>query len=229
MAYAAAAPHLSTRALVPVALSIAAAWTVLALVPVAHGVAAFAAMWLAMTVAMMVPTVMRPMQRAASGSSGRAWLFIGGFVVVWLAAGIPAYLLMNAIMWTPAWIAVTWMAAGAYQLTPVMHRNLTDCRSVRFDGRPVRYGLRQGLRCLASCGPVMLAVMVTAMAVPSVAASLVLLLAVTVAICWEKRPRTSTRWVAAVGVALLLVGAGSFVLQGGSSGRMHHSAGTSTS
>ena len=211
------------------ALAVAAAWVVLALVPVSHGLAAFGAMWLAMSVAMMVPTVMRPMQRAAAGSPRRAWAFLGGFVSVWFAVGVPTYLLMNAITWTPAWISATWMAAGAYQLTPWMQSNLTDCRSVRFDGEPLRYGLRQGIRCIASCGPVMLAVMVTAMALPSVAVSLLLLLAVTVAICWEKRPRTNSRWVAAVGLALLLVGAGGFVMGGGSSPPMHHSGGTSTS
>ena len=65
------------------ALAVAAAWVVLALVPVSHGLTAFGAMWLAMSVAMMVPTVMRPMQRAAAGSPRRAWLFLGGFVAVW--------------------------------------------------------------------------------------------------------------------------------------------------
>lgn len=211
------------------ALAVAAGWLVLALVPVSHGPTAFGAMWLAMTVAMMVPTVMRPMQRAAAGSPRRAWLFLGGFVAVWLVVGVPAYLLMNAVTWIPAWICATWMAAGAYQLTPWMQRNLTDCRSVRFDGEPLRYGLRQGTRCIASCGPVMLAVMVTAMALPSVVVSLLLLIAVTVAICWEKRPRTNSRWVAAVGLALLLAGAGGFMVGGGSSTPTHHSGGTSTS
>lgn len=223
------ASRLSAGALAPVAALIVASWIALALAPAAHEGAAFAVMWLAMTVAMMVPSVLRPMQRAADGSAARAWAFLAGFVAVWMALAAPMYVLMNAITWTPAWIAFAWMAAGAYQLTPLMRGSLTDCRSVAFDGRPAGYGLRQGLRCVTSCAPVMIAAMVTAMAIPSSVLALVPLVVVTVAICWEKRPRTSARWVAAVGVAALLLGAGGFVLAGGQSGSGHHVSGTSTS
>jgi|JI8StandDraft_1071087.scaffolds.fasta_scaffold125437_2 predicted metal-binding membrane protein len=224
-----APPRLSAGALAPVVIAVALAWAGLALVPLTHDGPSFAVMWLAMTIAMMVPTVMRPMRRAAAGSLPRAWTFLAGFVAVWLAAGVPAFMLMGAITWTPAWLALAWMAAGAYQLTPLMRRTLRDCRSVVFDGRPLAYGVRQGQRCVISCGPVMIAVMVTAMSMPSAVVALVPLVIVTVAICWEKSPRTSARRVAAVGVAVLLLGAGGFVLAGGQSGTAHHSSGTSTS
>jgi predicted metal-binding membrane protein len=185
-------------------------------------------MWAAMSVAMMIPTVLRPMMRAAQGSVSGAWRFVAGFLAVWFVAGVPTFVVMNAVEWTTGWIAAAWVLAGAYQLTPVMQRNLTTCRSVRFTGDPTGYGARQGLRCVASCWPVMLAVMVTAMALPGTVLPLLALVGVTALLCWEKQPGTTSRAVAAVGMAMLLVAAGGAVMLGGG-GAAHHSTGTSTS
>ena len=215
-------------ALLPAAGLIAVAWAVLAVTRDHAGAAEFAAMWAAMTVAMMIPTVLRPLLRAADGSPTRAWTFLAGFAAVWLAAGVPTFVVMNAIEWTPFWIAACWFAAGVYQLTPAMHRHLGTCRSVRFDGEPLAYGLRQGWRCVASCWPVMVAVMVTAMALPGTVVPLLALVAVTALLCWEKEPGTTRRAVAAVGMAMLLTAAGGFALAGGG-GSVHHGDGTSVS
>ena len=215
--------------LVPGALLMAAGWLVLALASDHGTLPSFAAMWLAMSVAMMIPTVVRPMLRAAEGSVVRAWQFVAGFLVVWLIAGIPAFLAMGAIEWTPGWIAAAWIVAGAYQLTPLMQRNLTTCRSIRFHGDPGRYGARQGIRCVASCWPVMIAVMLTAMTVPGTVLPLLGLVAVTAMLCWEKQPARTTRAIAAVGMAMLLVAAGGVVLLGGGGSSAHHSVGTSRS
>lgn len=214
--------------LLPGALLVLAGWAVLAVARDHRAVAAFAAMWAAMSIAMMVPTVLRPMMRAADGSVARAWSFLAGFVVVWLVAGVPTYLVMNAIDWTPFWIAATWFVAGAYQVTPFMHRQLGTCRSVRYDGDATQYGVRQGLRCVASCWPVMLAVMITAMALPGLVLPLLALVAVTALLCWEKQPGVASRAIASVGMAMLLLAAGGYVLVGGG-GAAHHSDGTSTS
>jgi hypothetical protein len=193
--------------LLPGALLVLAGWAVLAVARDHHTLAPFTAMWVAMSVAMMVPTVLRPMLRAADGSPTRAWSFLAGFVVVWLAAGVPTYWVMNAITWTPFWIAAAWFVAGLYQVTPMM-------------------------RCVASCWPVMLAVMVTAMALPGVVLPLLALVAVTALLCWEKEPGTTRRAITSVGMAMLLVAAGGYVLAGGG-GAAHHSdavsAGVSTS
>jgi predicted metal-binding membrane protein len=209
-------------ALVPVAVLMTAGWAVLAVARDHAALGEFAGMWAAMTIAMMIPTVVRPMLRAADGSVARAWTFLAGFATVWLAAGVPTFVVMNAIAWTPFWLAAAWFAAGAYQLTPVMHRHLGTCRSVRFRGDPLAYGLRQGWRCVASCWPVMLAVMVTAMALPGTALPLLALVAVTALLCWEKEPGTTRRAVTGVGMAMLLVAAGAFALAGGG-GAVHHS------
>lgn len=209
-------------AVLPTAVLVVVGWGVLAVARDHRDIAAFAAMWAAMSVAMMVPTVVRPMMRAADGSPARAWSFLAGFVAAWLVAGVPTYVAMNAIEWTPFWMAAAWFVAGAYQLTPVMQRQLGTCRSVRFEGDPLRYGLRQGVRCVASCWPVMLAVMVTAMALPGAVLPLLALVAVTALLCWEKEPGTTRRAVTSVGLAMLLVAAGGYVLAGGG-GAAHHS------
>lgn len=221
--------RVSAAVLLPVGLLVLGGWVVLAAVRDHGSGTSFAAMWLAMSVAMMIPTVFRPMMRAAQGSVSGAWRFVAGFVAVWIIAGPATYLVMNAIEWTNAWVAASWVLAGAYQLTPFMQRNLTTCRSIRFAGDPTGYGLRQGLRCVASCWPVMLAVMVTVMALPGTILPLAALVGATVLLCWEKQPGVAPRAIASVGMAMLLVAAGGAVLLGGGSGAAHHSTGTSTS
>ena len=215
--------------LLPGVLLILVGWAVLAVVREHATAGSFAAMWVAMAVAMMLPTVLRPMLRAADGSVARAWLFVAGFTAVWLVAGVPTFLLINAIAWTPFWIAVAWFAAGAYQLSPLMQRSLATCRSVRFDGDPAAYGMRQGVRCVTSCWPVMLAVMVTVMAIPGTVVPLLALVGVTALLCWEKQPGVAPRAIASVGMAMLLLAAGGFVLLGNGGGAAHHASGTSTS
>jgi len=218
------------RVVLPGAALVLTAWAVLATMPDSHALPAFAVMWAAMTLAMMLPTVVRPMMRAASGSAARAWSFASGFVLVWLAAGIPAYVVMTGIEWTPLWIALLWVAAGVYQLTPALHRLLSSCRSIRYDGDPLRYGVRQGLRCVGSCAPIMSAVMVTSMLLPGAILPLALLVGLTVLLCWEKGARTSPRLIAAVGVTLIAVASGALVLGiGTQASGHHHVTGTSRS
>lgn len=229
MSVVAVAPSLARGAWGGIAGAVAAGWVVLALVPGHSGAGEFAVMWVAMTAAMMLPATLRPLRRAAEGSTTRAWRFVAGFAAVWLAAGPLAFVAMSAIEWSPAWIAFAWIVAGAYQLTPTMRRLAIDCRSVPYRGRPLRYGVRQGLRCLGSCGPVMLAAMVTAMALPAAAAGLAVLVAVTAVICWQKQPATNGRAVAALGLVFVLLGTAVLVF-GGSGELGHHvSAGTSRS
>ncbi len=202
--------------------AVVAAWVVLAFATDHSSAASFALMWAAMSMAMMVPTTVRPMMRAADGSARRAWAFLGAYVVVWLAAGVPAYLLMSAIEWTPFWIALTWIAAGLYQVTPGMHRLVRSCGSVRYAGDPLAYGLRQGLRCVASCAPVMLAVMVTAMSLPGFILPLALLLGITLLLCWEKEPSTSRQALMGVGMGMIVLAVlGVMMLGGGAAAHLH--------
>lgn len=217
-----AGPSLTVRAIAPVTGAVVAAWVVLAFATDHSTVTSFSVMWVAMSIAMMVPTTVRPMMRAADGSARRAWTFLGAYVAVWLAAGVPAYLVMNAVAWTPFWIALVWITAGLYQVTPGMHRLVRSCGSVRFTGDPLRYGLRQGVRCVASCAPAMLAVMVTAMSLPGLVLPLALLLGLTVLLCWEKEPSTPRQALMGVGMAMIMVAVvGVMVLGGGGAAHLH--------
>ena len=221
--------RINAGVLAPGALLVLGGWVVLALDRDHVSVASFAAMWLAMSIAMMIPTTLRPMLKAAEQSATDAWKFLGGYLAVWLLAGLPGYLVINGIEWTTSWIAAAWLLAGAYQVTPWMQRQLTACRSVRFEGSATSFGLHQGVRCVASCWLVMIAVMVTAMALPGAALPLLALIALTALLFWEKEPGTTSRAIAAVGMAMLLIAAGGAVILGGGGSAHHHSSASSTS
>jgi predicted metal-binding membrane protein len=212
-------------ALLPVFLAVVVAWVVLAVAPMSN----FWVMWLAMAVAMMIPSATRPLARAASGSAARGLIFSFGYVAVWAAAGIPALLILRAVTWTPTWIAVSWIVAGAYQLTPVMRRHLTACAAISFHGDPLRYGFRQGLRCAIACGPLMVAVSVTAMAVPQLWLALVILVVMTAFICWEKRSSTTVRARVVSGVAMLMIAGVAWAVAGNGAVAPHGMPGMSIS
>ena len=212
-------------ALLPVLSAVVVAWVVLAVVPMAN----FWVMWLAMAVAMMIPSATRPLARAASGSAARGLIFSCGYVAVWAAAGLPALLILRAVTWTPTWIAVSWILAGAYQLTPVMRRHLTACSGISFRGDPLLYGIRQGLRCAVSCGPLMVVVSVTAMAVPQLWLALVILVLMTAFICWEKRSSTTVRALAVSGLAMLMIAGVAWAVVGNGASASHDMPGMSMS
>ena len=212
-------------ALLPVLAAVVVAWAVLAVAPMSN----FWVMWLAMAVAMMVPSVTRPLARAASGSAWRGGTFVAGYVAVWALMGIPALLILRAVTWTPTWIAAAWILAGVYQLTPVMRRHLTNCAAISYRGDPLRYGLRQGLRCALSCGPLMIAISVTAMAVPQLWLALITLVIMTAFICWEKRSSTTTRALAVSGLAMLMIAGVAWAVAGSGSSAGHNMSGMSLS
>lgn len=213
--------RLRSGVVLPAVLAVVAAWVVLALVTDHASIPTFAVMWGAMSVAMMLPTVTRPMMRAADGSVARAWTFLGAFLAVWLVAGVPAYLLTGALQWTPFWIALAWIAAGAYQVLPLQHRLVRSCSSVPYAGHALAYGTRQGLRCVAACAPIMLAAMVTAMALPGFVAPVLLLLGLTVLLCWEREPATPRQAMVVVGMVLMLTAVAAVMLFGSGAGHLH--------
>ena len=214
-------PRFAARALLPMSVTVLAGWAVLAGAVDHASIGTFTAMWMAMAVAMMLPTVLRPMMRAAEGSPVRAWQFVAGFVGLWALVGVPAYALMNAIEWTTFWIALAWIAAGLYQVTPVMHRFVRSCSGVTYTGSPMPYGVRQGIRCVASCSPVMLAAMVTAMALPGFVAPILVLVALTAFLCWEKQPSASRQVMTAVGMGMIVLAVTGVMVFGGGGGHLH--------
>lgn len=141
-------------------------------------------MWIAMMVAMMLPSA-APMillfaaieRRKAGGGSafGATGLFALGYLVVWAAFGIAAtwaqWGLQQLALLSPTLAAgstalagALFLLAGAYQLTPLKQACLRQCRSpLDFLTRHWRsgtsgafgMGLRHGLFCLGCCWAVM--------------------------------------------------------------------------
>jgi predicted metal-binding membrane protein len=189
--------------------------------------AAFAAVWLLMVGAMMLPTV-TPLTRmfevvsarAPRPRAARAGLY-AGYLAVW-AAFAPLALLGSAGVHAlvGAWaglaarpelvLAATLIVAGAYQFSPLKDACLTACRNpMGFLWQHYRrgpraawlLGARHGLSCLGCCWALMLVMFATGVG------SLAWMLALTGVMVIEKASRYGPRLVAPVGIALLVAGA----------------------
>ncbi|MEU9476638.1 DUF2182 domain-containing protein [Streptomyces sp. NPDC048191] len=139
---------------------------------------AFLGTWTIMMVAMMLPAT-APVaslyaRTALVHRTPRVIAFTAGYVLVWAAAGLPAYALAIgarhvATMHPTAGTAVAaaiFAVAGVYQLTALKDLCLTKCRSpialllhqasYRGPARHVRVGLHHGAFCLGCCWSLML-------------------------------------------------------------------------
>ncbi len=144
----------------------------------------FAAMWLVMMAAMMLPAVtpivllFRTVQRSRVARGNLAVptsSFVGGYLLVWLAAGVAAFLIYALVQsvsprlhadtgWLPYVGGVIVVLAGIYQLTPLKNVCLRHCRSpIHFlmhgwgEGKlgAFRTGAGHGLFCLGCCWGIM--------------------------------------------------------------------------
>jgi predicted metal-binding membrane protein len=171
------------------------------------GAVAFVAMWTVMMAAMMLPA-MTPMVLTFAAAQTRrtrnmaipTWIFIAGYLLVWLAAGLLVYIVVqvgSAIVsnltsaerehWAPLALGAVLTGAGLYQFTPLKRTCLAHCRSpLAFvalhwrDGRvgALRMGVRHGLYCLGCCWALFAILVVVG--VMSVAWMLLLTLAVSI-------------------------------------------------
>jgi predicted metal-binding membrane protein len=144
----------------------------------------FLAVWVAMMIATMFPAV-APMvlmfarisasKRTAGKSFVPTWLFVTGYLIVWTALGVVAYVAalgaerlaaqVDPIAHQAARIGgALIVVAGAYQFSKLKDRCLTECRSpLAFvmqhwqDGRggAVRMGIHHGLHCAGCCWALM--------------------------------------------------------------------------
>jgi predicted metal-binding membrane protein len=136
--------------------------------------AEFLVAWVAMMAAMMLPAVL-PVVRlyaraAAAGNAAPVAIFVAGYLTLWSAAGIPAFLFwcgLNGPVTHPYWWAGRFagaaaVAAGLYQLTSLKAMCLRHCRSPIFFflrhgkhlARPTGAflaGTRHGMLCLGCC------------------------------------------------------------------------------
>ncbi|MBW3557974.1 MAG: DUF2182 domain-containing protein, partial [Actinobacteria bacterium] len=139
---------------------------------------AFLLAWLAMMAAMMLPAV-SPVVRlyslaAAKGTAAPLPFFVGGYIAVWTALGVPAFFAWRALMdpisegrpWAARLAGVTMLLAAIWQLTPLKSVCLRHCRSpmsvflqVRGSlARPktaLRLGSSHGVYCLGCCWALM--------------------------------------------------------------------------
>lgn len=178
------ARHPGTSTALPL-LATAAAWTWLVLRrddmgsgTMTGALPAFLGAWTVMMAAMMLPAtapVASLYARTAPGHrTPRVIAFSAGYVLVWAAAGLPAYALATgasrvAIGYPAAGTAVAaavFALNGVYQLTPLKDLCLTRCRSpigllLRYasykgPSRHMRAGAHHGAFCLGCCWSLML-------------------------------------------------------------------------
>jgi predicted metal-binding membrane protein len=137
------------------------------------GLASFVGVWVLMMSAMMLPAV-TPFaavyaQTLGDRRLGRVTALVVGYLIVWSAVALPAYLVSRladrAVSDRPgvgtALAIVVFVACGVYQLTPLKDRCLAHCRSplatmlrygnYRGVSRDVRVGAHHGLYCVGCC------------------------------------------------------------------------------
>ncbi len=180
-------------------------------------------MWALMTLAMMVPTAVPVLMSLRDvlhrEGTRRWWLFLGGYVAVWLGFALAAAALQRLLM-SIGWVgsngvAVRWLgaavlvAAGAYQFSALKRRCLSECvapmnwflRHWRDgDVGAVRMGLLHGATCVGCCWALMLVGFAGGLAsvgLMVVAAALMVL---------EKLPALAARLTIPLGVALVVAG-----------------------
>ncbi|WP_435271198.1 DUF2182 domain-containing protein [Streptomyces sp. 1222.5] len=141
------------------------------------GLAAFLAVWTLMMTAMMLPAT-APVAALYARTitvhrASRMVVFTAAYLLVWAAAGLPAYALAiglgRAARLTPAAgtavAAAVFAVSGVYQLTPLKDRCLARCRSpiglmLRYASYPrasrdLRAGAHHGAFCLGCCWSLM--------------------------------------------------------------------------
>jgi predicted metal-binding membrane protein len=187
-------------------------------------------MWWVMMIAMMVPsaapmvllfTAIKRKQGASVSPSVEAWVFLGGYLLVWAGFSLVAALaqwgleragLLSMAMASASATAggVILLAAGLYQFTPVKSACLRYCRSpVLFLSRhwrpgvagALRMGLRHGSYCLGCCWFLMVLLFVSGVM------NLVWIAGIALYIAFEKLLPLGHRLSRAAGVGLIVSGA----------------------
>ena len=185
----------------------------------------FGGMWLTMMVAMMFPA-MGPMviaHRMVTRNRGEDWTstlaFIGGYLVLWTAAGILPYAAVVAFAKLSPDPAAPWigplaggvlLAAGLYQFTPLKTICLRACRTplgfiLSHDFRTgvpgaFRAGLVHGAFCLGCCWALMAILVVVGVM------NLVWMLALSALFLLEKNWRGGVVLSRIAGITLAIVG-----------------------
>jgi len=163
-------------------------------------IGSFLWLWIAMTAAMMLPSVAPAASLATSvGRSGT--VFVSAYLALWLVTGVLAFEAARGLMGAGRWIAAgAILAAAAYQFSPLKDACLRRCRSPL--GLLLRHGafaagLGHGVVCLGCCWALMLALLALGVG------SMFWMGAVAAAIFVEKVTGVGARAPAPVALALL--------------------------
>jgi predicted metal-binding membrane protein len=190
------------------------------------GFVVFVAVWTLMMAAMMLPSVtpLASLYARSIGSSRTARLagMVIGYLLVWAAAGVPAYLLAALTSWLDSHhqavahgLAVAIFAScGIYQLTGLKDRCLAHCRSpfgllLRYGSfrgrtRDLRVGIHHGAYCLGCCWSLM--VILIAVGVMNIAAMLALAALILAEKMWPRGELIARiAGVAALGLAIATI------------------------
>lgn len=173
----------------------------------------FLVLWVTMMAAMMLPSVapvaitwVRGIGRQSSGwvRTVRTVGFVGGYLLVWTAFGLLAYValaftgdLVDGRPTAGRWIgSVAFLLAGLYQLGPLKSVCLRHCRDplsqlVRYAGfrrpaRDLRVGVHHGAYCVGCCAGLM--VVLVPLGVMNVAAMAGLAVVIFVEKLWSRGP-----------------------------------------
>jgi predicted metal-binding membrane protein len=192
------------------------------------GLAWFLGVWVVMMAAMMLPSVAPTValytRVTKETSPASPWLFVGGYLLAWTAAGLVAYsvgaaataALGHRLDWGQAGhvlAAATLVVAAVYELTPIKNVCLGKCRSPLGSllgswraGRTgaVRMGLRNGAWCVGCCWALMAALFALGvMSVPWMAL-VAAIVAAEKTIPWRRLPVATAALLLVLAVLLLV-------------------------
>jgi predicted metal-binding membrane protein len=212
--------------LMPGGWTMSMAWMRMAGQTRAAAASAFIGLWMAMMVAMMLPSLVPMLLRYRRAMRGQAGISLGwlaaivavGYFFVWFVLGAVIYPVgvflsgveMRLLMvqgFVPFAVGVVVLLAGALQLTSWKIRRLTRCRNTPISDQahasaPTawRHGLHLGVDCSLCCAGFMTALMVADLM------SLTYMAAAAAAITVERFTHRPARIAHAIGVILIALG-----------------------
>jgi predicted metal-binding membrane protein len=188
----------------------------------------FLGVWVVMMAAMMfpsvAPTVALYTRVTKESSAVSPWLFAGGYLLTWTAAGLVAYaagsaataLLGGRLAWDQAGHALaasTLLVAAGYELTPLKNVCLAKCRSPLGSflgswrgGRTgaVRMGIRNGAWCVGCCWALMASLFALGVMSVSWMALVAAIIAAEKTLPWRHLPVATAMVLAGLAVLVLL-------------------------
>jgi predicted metal-binding membrane protein len=191
----------------------------------------FLAVWIVMMAAMMFPSIAPTIALFAritkERSPLRPWLFAGGYLLTWAAAGLVAYvlgltattILGSALAWDNAGrglAGATLAVAAVYELTPLKDVCLGKCRSPLGvllgswrDGNSgaVRMGAKNGAWCVGCCWALMASLFALGVMSVSWMAFVAGLIAVEKTVPWRRRVVTYTTSAVLLVLGILVLAA----------------------